>query len=235
MKRIAICTAWGSPFHWTAPAYNLMNLERPYGTIVRFFPGYGRDAGERHAWGVKNALKWGANYITFLGADQIHDEDILIKFYSHLQSSCEIITALVPVRGMAGKPYTDKPFMKLAWKLKTENPPENFVDLTPEHLRLIAPEDGMLQSIDVIGTGAIMFESYLLKRIKKPWFMEIPPNSVDGKRKAGMDTGFVWRLTQEAKAECLCDLSIDVKHIDAFEIDDSYTERFPDWEETTNV
>jgi hypothetical protein len=73
-----------------------------------------------------------------------------------------------------------------------------------------------------------MFSVKLLDNLKKPWFREAEPDE-NGFRSAKMDTTFVWRLCTEAGGRVLADLTIDVKHLDVFPIDETYGERFSDW------
>jgi len=229
-RKIAVCTAWGSPFSWTHAAYNMMNLIRPEGAEVKFLPGMGRDPARRHVWGVMKALAWGATHICFLGADQLHDLDILVKFAKHCENGWPMVTALVPIRGWVRSEGVDKPFMKVAWKLKPEVETQSIRELSmsAETLEMIDPSDGPYQKVAVVGSGAIMFDVDLLHNLKKPWFREADADD-DAWRPASMDTTFVWRMCQEAGGRFLCDQTINVAHLDVFPIDESYPERFNDW------
>jgi hypothetical protein len=214
IDKIAVCTAWGSPFAWTHAAYNMMNLIRPDGVDVRFYPGWGWCPARRHMYGVELALEWGATHICFLGADQVHELDILLKFTKHIKDGWRIVTALVPVRTRMDK--NKKPFQPMVFKEKDG-------DFKP-----INPSDAPYQEVDTVGTGALMFDAKLLLTLQKPWFAEtIIDNSYN--REATMDTRFVHRLTQIAKSKILCDCTIGVKHLDIFPIDPSYGDRFSDW------
>ncbi len=224
-RKIAVCTAWGSPFSWTHADYNMMNLTRPEGIGFKFIPGMGRDPGRRHMWGVEKALEWGASHICFLGADQMHDVDIFEKFVSHIEDGWAAVTALVPVRGWVPVNGVNKPFQKFAWAFKDSNREAVF---DQEHLKLVTPKDGPYIEICCIGSGAIIFDAALLGAMKKPWFREAQADE-NGRRPASMDTGFVWRLVTEAGARLLCDTTIQVSHLDVFPIDDTFGDRFADW------
>ena len=232
--KIAVCTAWGSPFSWTHSDYNLMNLARPEGVAVRYFPGFGRDPGRRHMYGVEKALEWNASHICFLGADQLHDEDILVKFTKHITDGWAAVTAWIPSRSQidlnGDGNYT--PFPRCAWKWK-RNGKENIMSprMNFDYLEPIKEEDGPLQEVVVIGSGAFMFCSSLLGVLEKPWFREKEADD-NGNRPAVMDTGFVWRLSTQLGVRILLDLTIKVYHLDVFPIDETFTERFKDWKLT---
>lgn len=224
-KKIAVCTAWGSPFSWSHADYNLMNLNRPEGIPVKFLPGMGRDPGRRHMWGVEKALEWGASHICFLGADQMHDVDILEKFVVHIENGWSAVTAMVPVRGWVPVKGVNKPFQKFAWAWKDDKRVAKF---DQNYLKLVTPEDGPYMEIVCVGSGAIIFDASLLGNLQKPWFKEAEADE-NARRPAAMDTGFVWRLVVEAGARILCDTTINVVHLDVFPIDDSFGDRFADW------
>ena len=162
-KKIAVCTGWSSPFMWTHNAFNTMNLIRPEGIDIRFLMGKGRDPARRHMWGVKRGLEWGATHICFLGADQLHPLDILLKFVKHIENGWPAVCATVPTRGFVPIEGVDKPFVKLVWKWKKDkdgNIPKH--NMTFDALELASPKDGDLQEVAVIGSGAMMFDVNLL-------------------------------------------------------------------------
>jgi hypothetical protein len=177
-------------------------------------------------WGVERALHWGASHICFLGADQIHDMDILVKFVKHLEEGWPAVTAMVPCRGRIQMEGVEVPFPKVAWAWKEENPED--VSFSAKHFKQVTPDDGDLIEVAVVGSGALIFDVQLLHTLRKPWFKEYPADE-KGWRPAIMDTYFCWRLVTEAGARLLCDTTIDVKHLDVFAIDDTYSERFHDW------
>ena len=227
-KKLAVCIPWGSPFIWMHPAFNFMNLNRPKGVEVKFINGMGRDPGERHLWGAKTAIEWGATHICFLGADQLHPMDILEKFCIHMENGWPACTALVPIRGRVLVDGINRPFQKCAWKWKDPDAPKKSNHLDTNDLSLINKQDGPYQEIVCIGSGALMFSVSLLKALQKPWFREGEPDE-SGFRSAKMDTTFSWRLCTEAKGRILADLTIDIKHLDVFPIDETYGIRFGDW------
>jgi len=227
-KKIAVCIPWGSPFMWMHTAFNLMNLNRPKGVEIKFFNGFGRDPAGRHMWSIKMALKWGATHACFLGADQLHPLDILEKFCVHIENGWSVATAMVPIRGVVAVRGVEKPFQKVAWKWKDPNKPKPEGLPTIYDMELVDPADGPLQEVVILGSGAMLFDINLLHAMKKPWFKEEEANE-NSHRAAKMDTTFVWRLVREAGARMLCDLTVDIQHLDVFPIDESYGDRFSDW------
>lgn len=226
-KKIAVCIPWGSPFIWMHTAFNLMNIKRPEGVEVKFINGMGRDPAARHMWGVRHGLKWGATHICFMGADQLHDLDILEKFCAHIENGWPACTALVPIRGRVNIDGIERPFQKAAWKWKDEHKPK-IGALDVADCELIRSTDGPYQEVVCLGSGALMFDVNLLYKLEKPWFREAEADE-DGFRPAKMDTLFVWRLVSQAGARILADLTVDIKHLDVFPIDESYGDRFSDW------
>jgi hypothetical protein len=165
-------------------------------------------------YGVEFALEWEATHICFLGGDQVHELGILVKFWEHIQRGWKIVTALVPARGRLDKEH--KAFQVCAWKANGNG------------FKEIDTKAGEYQTISIIGSGAIIFEAALLKKLRKPWFEEeVVDNHCN--RVPTMDTRFVHRLHTEAGADILCDCTIKARHLDVFPIDPSYGDRFPDW------
>ena len=93
----------------------------------------------------------------------------------------------------------------------------------------IDPADGDLQRVDVIGSGVLLFDAQTIEALAKPWFYYT--TDLDQRRVADMDSKFVWRLREEVQAQVWVDTTIKVKHLHTFEIDDSFSERFADWQE----
>lgn len=228
-KKLAVCTAWGSPFAWTHAAYNMANLNRPKGVDVKFFPGFGWCPARRHLDGVERALKWGATHVCFLGADQLHPLDVLEKLCEHLSNGYPVAAGLVPSRGWVKG--LDKPFQKIGYKVKDKYRHQvSALKFSTEYLELVdIKKDYPYVEIMSTGSGVIAFDINLLDNMEKPWFFENIdyPDKFD--RSASMDTTFVWRLNTEAGGKTICDLTIDVAHMDVFPIDESYGDRFMDW------
>jgi len=230
-KKIAVCTAWGSPFCWTKPTYNMANLTRPEGVEVLYLPGFGWCPARRHMQGVEQAMKWGATHICFLGPDQMHPRDILLKFTKHIEDGWPAVCARVPSRGKPNNDLVAKPYQEIAYKWKDGVRQPGF---DHKNFELVKDEDGQFQEIATIGTGALMFDINLLQSLKKPWFKEYFSDEENYERHLIMDSMFVYRLGTEANARILCDLTIKILHIDIFPIDPSFAEKFEDASEKTN-
>jgi hypothetical protein len=164
-------------------------------------------------YGVELGLEWGASHIMFMGADQVHELDILEKFVNHIKNGWKLVTALTPVRGRVDE---GKPFQPVGWKR------------VGGKFELIDPSDAPYQEIDAIGSGTLLFDVEILKGLKKPWFSETVVDK-DYNRDTTMDTKFSYRLVKQSKSKILCDCTIGVKHLDIFPIDPSYGDRFSDW------
>lgn len=237
--KLAVGYPWSSPFTWTAFTDHLPNLERPDGYDVRFFRGAGWSPARRHIAICEQALQWGADLILIIGSDQVHPVDMIPRLVKRWEEGCEVISALVPARGYVG--WQDmKPFQRMAWRFKRttltgmEIPKivglrdYRGMEMDGDMMEVIDPAAADLQEVNFIGSGVLMFERAHLEALKAPWFMEtIDPVSYN--RVANMDCTFVWRLQQEAHARVWVDTTINVRHIHAFEIDDTYSDRFADW------
>jgi len=231
VEKLAIGYPWVSPFVWTHFAENAMNLQRPENS--RWFRGKGWCPARRHIHICEQALAWGASHILIVGADQIHPEDMIPRLIDRVEKdNCEVITALVPTRGHVPSMQM-APFQPMAWRFKANTVPRMYRGqaLDADMVEVIDPQKGDLQRVDFIGSGVLMFPVADLLAIKKPWFAETyTPESM--KRLATMDTTFVWELATQAGAKCWVDTTIKVRHLNIFEIDDTYQHRFGDWEET---
>lgn len=228
--KLAVITPWASPFMFTGYVDALMNLEHPDGYEVKFFRGTGWCPARRHIDGCEQALNWGAELLLIIGADQIHPPDMLKRLTARFEEGCEVISALVPCRGYVHwQPMM--PFQPMAWRFKVNNEFRQYrgMELDGDMIHIIKREDGDLQRVNFIGSGVLMFHRDHLLALEKPWFRETI-HFEDQKRTANMDCVFVWRLQQEAYAKAWVDTTIMVKHAHVFEIDDTFSERFADWQ-----
>lgn len=227
--KLAVGPAWGSPFIWTRAVEAMLNMAHPDGWDVRWFFGKGWCPARRHTDLCEQAVKWGADLICFVGADQVHPLDMLPRLVNRYQQGYEVIGALVPARG-----YIEwmemKPFQPMAWRLKRNLPPRVFrgYSLDKDMVEIINPAEGAMQQVNWLGSGVLLFPTVLLKYIKRPWFFETVQRDTYI-RYANQDVNFVWRLQQEAGAKVWVDTTIQVKHLQTFEIDETFSDRFADW------
>lgn len=235
VEKLAICYPWASPFSWTMFMENALNLQRPKNS--RWIRGVGWCPARRHIDMCEKAVDWGATHILILGSDQVHPEDMIPRLIKRVEEDgCEVISALVPTRGYI--PWMGmKPFQPIAWRFNrvagkeifNKKPPQfNGCRENREMMEIINIEEGDLQKIDFIGSGVLMFPVDTLLALDKPWFDEafVPKNY---RRVASMDTRFVFNLKVQGGAQVWCDTTIKVGHLNIFEIDRTYSERFPDW------
>lgn len=238
-RKLAVGYPWSSPFAWTGFAEHIPNLARPEGYDVRFFRGTGWCPARRHIDICEQALAWGADLVLIIGADQIHPEDMLPRLVDrHDREGYEVVSALVPARGYVG--WQDmKPFQRMAWRFKrtSQRGLGKVIDLREyrsmaqdaDMIETIDPADGEMQQVNFIGSGVLMFERAHLEALERPWFMETIDRA-SYNRTANMDCTFVWRLQMEAHAKVWVDTTIKVKHLHAFPIDETYSDRFEDWQ-----
>jgi len=232
--KLAVIYPWSSPFIWTQFVDSALNLEHPKDCEVRFFRGRGWSSARRHIDGCEQALLWNADLITIIGSDQTYPSNMLCRLIDRWNSGCEVVAALVPVRGYLH--WQDmKPFQPMAWRLKTNSETgtteyRNYrcMELDADMIHVVTRADGELVKAHFVGSGVIMFHRDHLKALKKPWFKEtiIEESQI---RIANMDCTFAWRLQLEAFAQLWIDTTIEVKHLHTFEIDDTFSERFADW------
>jgi len=230
VEKLAIGYPWVSPFIWTFFAENAMNLQRPSNS--RWFRGRGWCPARRHIDICEQAIEWGASHILIVGSDQVHPEDMIPRLIKRVEvDGCEVISALVPSRGNVPKMHM-KPFQPMAWRFKSNTEFRQYrgYELDSDMVEVIEPSDGDLQQIDFIGSGVIMFPVDDLLMLKKPWFGEKFAIS-NMKREASMDTRFVWELKVIAGAHVWVDTTIKVGHINPFIIDETFQDRFKDWDE----
>jgi len=233
--KLAVGYPWSSPFAFTGFTEHLPNLQRPKDVDVRFFRGTGWCPARRHIDICEQALKWDADLICIIGADQVHPEDMLPRLYDRFVEGYEVISAMVPCRGYVNwQPM--KPYQPMAWRFKTNDEmcsnkirEFNGMRTDPDMIHVITRNDGDVVKCNFIGSGVLMFHRDHLLALKKPWFFETI-NPEDMVREASMDCKFVWRLQQEANAVVWVDTTIMVKHLNVMPIDDTYQKRFADLE-----
>jgi len=233
--KLAVGYPWSSPFVYTEFADTSLNMEHPAGCEVKYFRGTGWCPARRHIDLCEQALEWGAEIIIIIGADQSHPPTMLKQLMKRWHEGYELVAALVPVRGYVAW-QNMKPFQPMAWRLKTSNETGSMdtrcyrgMDKDADLIHVVKREDGEMVKANFIGSGVLMFHRDHLLALKKPWFKETIIEESQ-KRIANMDCTFVWRLQDEGGATLWVDTTIQVKHLQIFGIDDTYSERFSDWE-----
>ena len=202
----------------------MLKLRHPAGYEVDYFQGRGWSPACRHNHACEQAVAWGADHIVIIGADQVYEPDMLERLVARREAGHEVVAALVPTRG-----YIDdmkmRPFQPMAWRIKSSAVP---IEWDRAQLEVIDPAAGEVQRIDFIGSGVIMFDADHLLALRRPWFFETI-NQKTQQRTACMDTKFCYRLRAEAYAQVWVDTTIRVRHLHAFQIDDTFADRFQDY------
>lgn len=229
--KLAVGYPWSVEFCYTRCMDSLLNLKHPDGAEVRFFRGRGWCSARRHNHICEQALEWGADLLCILGTDQVYpDEDMLVKMVGRYRAGCGAVAALVPMRGLIAR-QDSKPFQLVGWRLKPESdvPGKNFTKLDHRDFEEVTREKhGDLVQVHAIGTGVLMFPTKVLTRIAPPWFME-KPQYPTFERDQCCDLPFVIRLQSEGETDIWVDTTIPVHHLNVFEVDETYSERFKDW------
>lgn len=204
--KIACVIPWMSPFLWAKPVPAFLNIRIPNGVEVRWFLPNGWCSARRKTGGVELAQAWGADYIWFVDADQLVEEDTLERLWAHVQAGRSPICALQPARGAFQPGLTERPHQPVAWD-------EHGKPFTPTEVQqiLYGPLNCILLSMDVF------------KKLSRPWFTE-RFNPTTMARLSSLDQHFTARLWWEAKTPLWCDPTIRPKHMDAVPLDWSAAE-----------
>lgn len=224
--KVGVVIPWDSPFIWTAPAFNMMNWIRPEGCELRFFMGAGWCPAARHNDGVAKALAWGSDYVMFNGADHLCPKDIVVRMLARIDEGWDMVQAAVPVRGVC-RPE-DTPFKSMSYKVVGPIPAKDAVLCLPDESLKILTSDDPPQQSHISGTGDILMKAEIFKGLKQPYFREFIKNDGRFGRLCVQDSDFVLRCTVQAGAKMIYDTDIKLVHMDAFGIDDTFSERFKD-------
>lgn len=228
MRKLAICYAWEPAFVFSSFAENALNTKAPAGWDMRWFRGQSWCVASSRRKAFENALAWGAEVICLTDTDHIYDPDIFERLIARYEEGCKIVAPRIPMRG-----YIEKlgmpPFQKLGWRFE-DKARSGEIPIVDSKLYAIRPEDGDLQWAELPNPGCLMFDAELLKKLKKPWLYEFIDRETFG-LKGGGDTHFIRRLQVEGGVKSWIDCTIEVKHVNIFEIDGTYSRRFADWAE----
>jgi hypothetical protein len=239
IMKIALLVPWDSPFIWTKPMFNIANMEVPEGFEKKIIYGDGWCPAARHISCVNKAMTWGADYMQFLGADQLHPMDMIPRLYSHIQDGWDMATAMVPARGSCG-PKETPPFQSMAFRFDIPMPKTTEVDYVPvagppEGSYTLITENDPSQQVHVVGTGTLLFKREHIENLEPPWFQEFISKPLLYERTAIQDSHFTYRLTIDHGLRLWCDTTIEVLHLEIFGIDRTFSERFKDVSGTDTV
>lgn len=236
MLKLGCCWIWASPFVMSDSVESMLSLRHPVGWDVGFYRGKGWGPARRHINACEKALEDGCDYLLILGADQVYEPDLLERLTARVDEGYETMCALVPTRGYVSDQNT-KPFQPVAWRWKRTSGTLADVgvrefrgrEFDGDMIEVIDPADGDVQRINGIGSGVMMFHRDHILSMPRPWFSE-QVDYESQQRTASMDVRFAWNLQQIAGARLWVDCTIKVKHLHIFHIDDSFPDRFADWE-----
>ena len=228
--KLAVTIPWNSEFIWKRCTLSLLKLKHPADCETEFFfsEGDGWCSARRHNSCLEQGKMWKADLICILGADQTYPPDMLCKLVAHYRNGCEVVAANVPIRGHVANQGT-KPFQSICWRYKPDENGNVVQTNSHKDIEFVGPAQGDLVEIHGCGSGVLMFPTEMLDYITPPWFFDEPVGPTF-ERKACADWPFVGRLRKDAKCKVWCDTTIQVKHIHPFEIDETFSERFSDWE-----
>jgi len=155
-----------------------------------------------------------ADIIVFLDADVVVPPHWLESMVKHYEQGKRVVSAVVPMRGQALESFA--PFEGMAWKT------------AGNELVRIDPYGG-IQEIDYASAGAVLFDARIFDDLPKPWTQESVRVS-DGYRRTGSTPdSTLFQNIKKAGVKIYADPSVEVKHLNLFEIDSTFPERFKDW------
>jgi hypothetical protein len=140
---------------------------------------------------VEVALAYGSDYILFFDDDMVFAKDTFLRLWRHQKP---IIGALA---------FTARlPIAPVLWKFKRKWNFEKQCEDIDSQVLFDYPRDQLVQ-VDCIGTGVVLIEMSVFKRIKKPWFY--------GAVGAGEDFHFCWQAGL-AGIPIFCDTAVKTSH-----------------------
>lgn len=212
VTKLCIGWPWEPPMIWTKVMDNFLSLERPQNSF--WVRGEGWCPARRHIDICEKGQEAGASHILILGSDQIHPIDIIPRLIKRVEEDkCDVISASIPANGNVGK---------LRWFQRTGWVKDGY------ETAILNPSKGELQEIATIGSGVLMFPTVALDSMPQPWFRDFcDPETL--KFKGMTDTEFVTALAWSNKMKIWVDTTIEVRHLIPMEVDNTFEERFNDW------
>lgn len=218
VTKLCIGWPWEPPMVWSRVVDNFLSLQRPENSF--WVRGIGQYPARRHIDLCEKAIMGQASHLLILASDQIFPLDIIPRLIARVENDgCDVISALVPTNGHTPKV---KYFQKCAW---VQNESGKLGDWD-----LINTSKDELIRITAVGSGVLMFPTFALSQVLKPWFRE-HFNPENYERIHCMDTEFVHRLELEAGLKLWADTTINVRHWIPFPVDETFEKRFEDWNE----
>ena len=214
-QKLAVCYPGDMPTLFVAAVESALNIRNPEGFEVNWIRGQGWCQARRRIDTAEKAIAWGATLIASLDMDQVYEPDILERLTSRVAEGYPCVSALVPSRGKS--PSLEKPFQGMGWRLNGKE----FVAVTPA--------DGEMVAAEMPTHGCAIFRADDIQRLQQPWYAHKYDMKTCEERE-GEDSRFFLRLNQELKVTTWIDTTIRVRHCHVFQIDETFSERFQDWE-----
>jgi len=228
VRKLAICYAWEPPFAYAEFMEHALNIRCPKGWEMRWFRGMAWCVSRSRSKAFEDALSWGADAICLVDTDHVYEPDVMCRLIARFEDGYEIVAPRIPMRGYIRK-LGFKPFQKLGWRFD-DKARSGEISVVDSKLIPIDPKDGDIQWAELPNPGTLLFPAKFLRGMQRPWLYEFIDRETFG-LKGGGDTYFVRRLQVENSAKAWIDTTIEVKHLNIFAIDETYSERFSDWSE----
>ena len=207
--KIACVIPWMSPFVWAKPVTAFLNLRFPKDVEVVWLMPSGWCSARRKTAGVEQAITCGADYIWFVDADQLVDQDTFERLWAHVKEGRSPIGALQPARGYFPQFKGSKPYQPMCWD--DEGQP-----FTPEKV----------QKVKYGPLNCFLIQTSMLLSLPRPWFSE-RFNVRTMARLSSLDQHFTKKLW-DAGMPFWVDPAVQPKHMDAMPIGWDFQDRFDD-------
>ena len=217
MQKIVIGTPWNSAFMHTPWVDAALKLRPPSGYCLEWVRGLGWCDARRVNYIIEHALKVEADLIAFIEGDVIVPPEWLEAMTKHIDTGKRVISSIVPMRGRANEAFT--PFEPMAW---------NIIDNKVTGI----DQDNGLQPVDFVSLCAVMMDANIFRENDKVWTWHTFDKKKGYKAVGGTADTYMMQTIRRCGITIWADPAIKAKHLHAFEIDDTFGARFPEWEAT---
>jgi hypothetical protein len=202
-----------------SPFASMVNIKPPSDCEIQWFRGVGWCQARRRTHACEQALTWKADLIVQLDVDQIYEPDVLQRLVGRIDEGHDVVAAMVPGRGYVAKSKA-KPFQRLAWRSTEDG----------QAFKPVDPDEGEMVEAQFPTSACVIFKAGILKSLRRPWYFNtFKPE--DWSLVQGEDGVFFHRLEKELGVKSWVDTTIRVKHAHVFGIDETFPDRFADWQE----
>jgi hypothetical protein len=215
MRKIVIGTPWVSAFMHTRWVDAALKLRPPSGCSIEWIRGLGWCDARRIHYIIEHALEADADLVAFLDGDVIVPPEWLETMTKHMETGIRAVASVVPMRGRAHE--QNAPFEGMAW------------NVVGEKLVQIDPRDG-LQTAQYVSLGAAMFDASIFREEDRLWTWHEYDVHLGYKAVGSTADSILMKNIQKRGIQIYADPSMAVGHLHTFEIDQTFGERFPEWE-----